>query len=92
MVNAVEQQFKIPSQRRLISCALSGLRKVLQTSDSEKEQRLLLDLFVHVAQQGFSADQLKLFLSLFQEQNAPIVSTVRTSLCEYRFASKTSSS
>ncbi len=62
-------------QQDLVQVLLTGLRKIIKKhgSSGEREQRLILNLFLLLAQQGFTSRELKLFLSLYQEENAPVV-------------------
>ncbi len=64
----------------LVEIILVGLQKIIQNANSTGsggvcgvEQRLLLDLFLLISQHAFSSQELKLFLSLFKEDGAPMV-------------------
>ena len=64
----------------LVKILLVGLQKIIQTAGSNGvcgvEQRLLLDLFLLISQHAFSSQELKLFLSLFKEDGAPMVGQI----------------
>ena len=64
----------------LVEILLNGLRKIIRnygrSPSSLVEQRLILDLFLLISQHAFSSCELKLFLALFQEEKAPVVSSL----------------
>ena len=83
LISLAKQSAHIASamyNQHLVEILLDGLRKIVRnygrTSSSVVEQKLILDLFILISQHAFSSRELKLFLALFQEENAPVVSLI----------------